>query len=895
MAVIQNSFTGDGSEDTYSFTFPYLKTADIKASIDAAATTAFTLPTATTLKFNTAPANGAKIKIYRETDADALTATFYAGSAIKSEDLNDNFTQNLYGVQEVTGRYMSNLGGTMLGDLTMDEDADIVFEGATADAHETTLTVADPTADRTITLPNVTGTVITTGDTGSIVTAMYADNSVTNAKVADGTIVTRHISDGTITTSKYGAGSINTAAIGDGEVATVKLANDAVTGAKIADDAIDSNHYAADSIDTEHYGPLSIDETAIGAGVVTTTKIADATITGAKIAADTITATQIGANAIGQSELADSSVDTAAIIAGAVATASIADDAVNSAKIADNAVVTSCINAQAVTTTRIANGAVGADQLGTDSVTTAKIAADAVTTAKIPDDAITTAKLADAELTTLAGMQTGTASKLAGGTALTADLADLNQIDGMTKETSVTDDDAKFPTSGAVVDYVAAQIAPIGGLEVIATDAAFPNTQPSAGVVISIADAGGLVVNGSGTSTTGRTVGSSTVTINNINSQFNSTTIADGVAMMVSSTGSGQVYNYHKATLKEADLLSLSNDINDFAARYRVANSAPSSSLDEGDLWWDMATDKLKVYDGSSWEEVASSGDFYINTISSYSGTGGNSATFNGSAYRFVLSNPGSAAQQHVVSVNGVIQKPNSGTSQPAEGFAIDGSSILFSSAPASGSDYFILTLGSTVSIGTPSDNTVATAKIQNLAVTTDKIAANAVTAAKIAADAIDGTKIADDAIGSEHIADDAVVQAAIADASVDEARLQISNSPTNGHYLQAQSGNTGGLTWAAVSQYTTPLTTRGDILFRDASGDQRLAKGTDGQFLKIGANDPVWADVASAVADGCIYENAQTISNNYTISTNKNALSAGPITISATLTIPSGSVYTIV
>ena len=40
-------------------------------------------------------------------------------------------------------------------------DASIVFEGATADAHETTLTVTDHTADRTITLPNETGTLIT--------------------------------------------------------------------------------------------------------------------------------------------------------------------------------------------------------------------------------------------------------------------------------------------------------------------------------------------------------------------------------------------------------------------------------------------------------------------------------------------------------------------------------------------------------------------------------------------------------------------------------------------------------------------------------------------------------------------------------------------------------------
>ena len=40
----------------------------------------------------------------------------------------------------------------------------VVFEGATADAYETTLTVVDPTADRTITLPNATGTIVLTSD-----------------------------------------------------------------------------------------------------------------------------------------------------------------------------------------------------------------------------------------------------------------------------------------------------------------------------------------------------------------------------------------------------------------------------------------------------------------------------------------------------------------------------------------------------------------------------------------------------------------------------------------------------------------------------------------------------------------------------------------------------------
>jgi hypothetical protein len=41
--------------------------------------------------------------------------------------------------------------------------------------------------------------------------------------------------------------------------------------------------------------------------------------------------------------------------------------------------------------------------------------------------------------------------------------------------------------------------------------------------------------------------------------------------------------------------------------------------------------------------------------------------------------------------------------------------------------------------------------------------------------------------------------QANIADQAINEAKLQISNAPTNGYMLTAQSGNTGGLTWAVA------------------------------------------------------------------------------------------------
>ena len=89
---------------SYTFPFEYLKTTDIKITVDGTATTEFTVPSGspTTVQFNTGhvPASGKIIRIYRDTNVDNLSATFYAGSAIKSQDLNDNFNQNLYVTQE---------------------------------------------------------------------------------------------------------------------------------------------------------------------------------------------------------------------------------------------------------------------------------------------------------------------------------------------------------------------------------------------------------------------------------------------------------------------------------------------------------------------------------------------------------------------------------------------------------------------------------------------------------------------------------------------------------------------------------------------------------------------------------------------------------------------------
>ena len=58
------------------------------------------------------------------------------------------------------------------------QDSSIIFEGATADAFETTLSVTDPTADRTITFGDESGTVLTTGGADIITEAMMANDAI---------------------------------------------------------------------------------------------------------------------------------------------------------------------------------------------------------------------------------------------------------------------------------------------------------------------------------------------------------------------------------------------------------------------------------------------------------------------------------------------------------------------------------------------------------------------------------------------------------------------------------------------------------------------------------------------------------------------------------------------
>ena len=179
------------------------------------------------------------------------------------------------------------------------------------------------------------------------------------------------------------------------------------------------------------------------------------------------------------------------------------------------------------------------------------------------------------------------------------------------------------------------------------------------------------------------------------------------------------------------------------AVKIPVGTTAQRPTASAGQFRYNSTTGKFEGYT-TEWGDIGGGeAQFTLDTM-----TGDNSTT--------TLTMSVTPASENSIQVyfDGVYQHKDT--------FSFSGTTLTFSTAPATGVDVEVLIISTVAASTTPGDGTVTTAKL----------AGNAVTTAKITDDAVTQAKIADDAVGADQLAASAVVTASIVDSNVTTAKI---------------------------------------------------------------------------------------------------------------------------
>jgi len=478
--------------------------------------------------------------------------------------------------------------------------------------------------DITITTNNIVdGTIVNAdikSDAGIAYTKLQtgvlpADRMVNSANIVDGSIVDADINaSADIQGSKLLNDSVSLDKLGSGNLPTdIKITQANITAGNI----VDADINASADIQGTKLKDDSVPLTKFGAGALPT----DITVASANIVDGTIVNADINASAnIAGSKLANDSVTLDKLGSGALPT----DITVASTNIVNGTIVNADINASAeIEGSKLLNDSVTLDKLGSGNLPTdINVSNSNIVTGTLDGRYYTETELNAGQLDNRYFTETELTNGALDGryyTETEAEAKFLRQDSSETIASGATwsNSDAFVATTAAINARIIDLIDDVGGFTAITNQLSFPTTNPQGSTgqaaILSIGATTATLTPSSGTITIANGAGTgNTVTITG------APTIPQGFGFLVNSTSTLHTYTFHRlvpiATQVDTVATNITNivnaganvaDINNFADIYIISASEPttrndSSSLQEGDLWYDSSNDNLLVYTGSA-------------------------------------------------------------------------------------------------------------------------------------------------------------------------------------------------------------------------------------------------------------------------------------------------------
>ena len=683
---------------------------------------------------------------------------------------------------------------------------------------------------------------------GSIDTAHIANSNITTAKIADSNITTAKIADDAVTNAKIADGTLDGRYYTETELNAGQLDNRYYTETELNAGQLDNRYYTETESDARYFNISTGDTIKDGdtfpdndTTIATTAAINDRII---DLVDDVGGFVPIANETSFPNANPDVNNGTGTLVSIKALSSNLTSNGSGVATIANGTVGNST-----VTITGLANSTTYLSTYGLIVETTSTLNTYTFHRQVPIATEISSVAGSISNVNTVAGSISNVNAVAGNATninAVAADATDIGAVAGKATEIG------RLGTADAVSDMnTLGTTAIVSDLNTLADISS--NITTVAGVSTNVTTVAGI--SGNVTTVAGNNSNITAVAGNatNINSAVSNASNINATAGSISNvnTVAGSISNVNTTAGSIANVNTVASNIgtvNDFSARYRTGANNPTSSLDTGDLFFNTSANELKVYNGSSWQGgVTASGNFasttgntwtgdnlYNDTVKAKFGTGSDLQINHSGSHAFIQNSTGSlifesgttvlrsGSQENylVGTLNGGVEIFYDGVKKwesTSDGTSITGNLTLTSTAPYiqftdsnSNPDWllqnsngaFVFHDGTTTRLQLNTDGHVdVTGNLDvgaGVDVTGNITVSGTVDGVDIAALNSTVSGLTTNATHSGEVTGSGALT--IADNVVDEANLKVSNSPTNGYFLSAQSSNTGGLTWAEVN-----------------------------------------------------------------------------------------------